>query len=59
MGRWGIRSLETRVGRECSFSRGGGADSTVEIYVSEESEEGGVTVLRQGGSSKNESCQEL
>ena len=48
MGRWGIRSLETRVGRECSISRGG-ADSTVEVYVSEESEEGGVTVLRQGG----------
>ena len=24
MGRWGIRSLETRVGQECSISRGGG-----------------------------------
>ena len=48
MGRWGIRSLETRVGRECSISRGG-PDSTVEVYVSEESEEGGVTVLRQEG----------
>ena len=23
MGRWGIRGLETRVGRECSISRGG------------------------------------
>ena len=23
MGRWGIRSLETRVGQECSISRGG------------------------------------
>ena len=23
MGRWGIRGLETRVGRECSVSRGG------------------------------------
>ena len=23
MGRWGIRSLERRVGRECSISRGG------------------------------------
>ena len=57
MGRWGIRSLETRVGQECSISRGG-PDSTVEVYVSEESEEG-VTVLRQGGSSKSESCQEL
>ena len=58
MGRWGIRSLETRVGQECSISRGG-PDSTVEVYVPEESEEGGVTVLRQGGSSKSESCQEL
>ena len=48
MGRWGIRSLETRVGRECSISRGG-PDSTVEVYASEESEEGRVTVLRQGG----------
>ena len=45
MGRWGIRSLETRVGQECSISRGG-PDSTVEVYVPEESEEGGVTVLR-------------
>ena len=54
----GIRSLETRVGQECSISRGR-PDSTVEVYVSEESEEGGVTVLRQGGSSKSESCQEL
>ena len=61
MGRWGIRSLETRVGQECSISRGRGPDSTVEVYVPEESEEGGVTVLRQGGggSSKSESCQEL
>ena len=24
MGRWGIRGLETRVGRECSISRRGG-----------------------------------
>ena len=23
MGRWGIRNLETRVGQECSISRGG------------------------------------
>ena len=35
------------MGRACSISRGG-PDSTVEVYVSEESEEGGVTVLRQG-----------
>ena len=58
MSRCGIRGLVTRVGRECSISRGG-PDSTVEVYVSEKSEERGVTVLRQGGSSKSESCQEL
>ena len=46
MGRWRIGGLETRVGRECSISRGG-PDCTVEVYMSEESEEG-VTVLRQG-----------
>ena len=61
MGRWGIRGLETRVGRECSISRGR-PDSTVEVYMSGESEER-VTVLRvktwQGGSSKSVSCQEL
>ena len=34
MGRWGIRGLETRVGPDC----------TVEVYMSEESEEG-VAVL--------------
>ena len=60
MGRRGIRGLKTRVGRECSISKG--LDCTVEVYVSEESEER-VTVLRvetqRGGSSKSESCQEL
>ena len=56
MGGWGIRGLE-RVGRKCSVSRGG-PDCTVEVYMSEESEEG-VTVLWQGDSSKSESCQEL
>ena len=54
MGRWGIGGLETRVGQECSISRGG-PDCTVEVYMLEESEEG-VTVLWQGGSSKSESC---
>ena len=59
MGRWGIRSLETRVGQECSISRGG-PDSTVEVYVPEESEEGGESqCYGRGGSSKSESCQEL
>ena len=46
MGRWGIRGLKTRVGRECSISRGG-PDCTVEVYILGDSEEG-VTVLRQG-----------
>ena len=46
MGRWAIRGLETRVGRKCSISRGE-PDCTVEVYMSEESEEV-VTVLRQG-----------
>ena len=58
MGRWVIRSLETRVGQECSIRRGG-PNSTVEVYVQEDFKEGGVTVLRQGGSFKSESCQEL
>ena len=48
MGRWGIRSLETRVGQECSISRGG-PDSTVEVYVPEESEEGGSHSVTAGG----------
>ena len=58
MGRWGIRGLESRVGRECSISRGG-PDSTVGVYVSEKSEEGSHSVTEEGGSSKSESCQEL
>ena len=36
MGGWGIRGLETRVGRECSISRGE-PDCTVKVYMSEES----------------------
>ena len=48
MGRWGIGGLETRVGRECSISRRG-PDCTVEVCMSEESEEG-LIVLRQGAS---------
>ena len=57
MGRWGISGLETRVGQECSISRGG-PNCTVEVNMLEKSEEV-VTVSRQGGSSKSESCQEL
>ena len=47
MGRWRIRSLKTRVGQECCISRGG-PGSTLEVYISEESQER-VTVLCQGG----------
>ena len=58
MGRWSKTGLNTRVERECSISRGG-PDCTVELYMSEESDEE-ITVLRSGGdSSKSESCQEL
>ena len=46
MSRWEIRGLETKVEQKCCISRGG-PDCTVEVYMSEESEEG-VTVLRQG-----------
>ena len=45
--RWGMRGLKTRVGRERAALADGTLDCTVEIYMSEESEEG-VTVLRQG-----------
>ena len=41
MGRWGIRGLESRVGRECSISRGGAGFHSGGIRV------GGV---RGGGS---------
>ena len=48
-----------RVGQECSISRGE-AGCTVEIYMSEKSEEE-VTVLRvrtwRGAAPKSESCQ--
>ena len=53
MGQRGITGLETRVTREYSVSKGG-PDSTVEVYVSEESE-----CYGRGGSFKSESCQEL
>ena len=45
------------MGRECSISKEE-PDCTVEVYLSEKSEEG-VTVIRQRGSSESESCQEL
>ena len=48
MGRWGIRSLETMVGRECSISRGGARFHSGGIRVGGV-RGGGVTVLWQGG----------
>ena len=48
MGRWMIGGLEARVTRECSSISRGGPDCTVEVYMLEESEEEGITVLRQG-----------
>ena len=33
MGEWGIRGLETRVGRECSINRGGGRLYSGGIHV--------------------------
>ena len=54
MGRWGIRGLETRMRRESSISRGGGPNSTVEVYVSEESKEGESQCYGRGSSSKSE-----
>ena len=56
MGRWRIKGLETRVGRECSISRGG---QVVQWrYTCRRSQKEGVTVSR-AGSSKSENCQEL
>ena len=48
MGRWGIRGLESRVGRECSISRGGARFHSGGIRVGGV-RGGGVTVLRQRG----------
>ena len=56
MGRWGIRGLETRVGRECSIGRGAILYSGG-IHVG--GVRGGSHSVMAGGSSKCESCQEL
>ena len=58
MGRWGIRGLETRVGRESSVSRGGARSHSGGIHV------GGVRAgshldSTEEDSTKSESCQEL
>ena len=57
MGRWGIRSLETRVGRECSISRGGARLYSGGIHVG--GVRGGSHSVTAGGNSKSESCPEL
>ena len=58
MGRWGIRSLETRVGRESSVSKGGDRLHSGGILVG--GVRGGSHSDSAGeGNSKSESCQEL
>ena len=58
MGRWEVRGLKAREGRECNISRGGARLYSGGIHV------GGVrrgshSVMAGGGSSKSESYQEL
>ena len=57
MGRWRIRGLERRVGRESSFSRGGARLYSGGIHVG--GARGESHSDSAGGSSKSESCQEL
>ena len=59
MGRWGIRSLETGVGQECSISRGGARFHSGGIRAGGVRGGGSHSVTAGGGSSKSESCQEL
>ena len=46
-GQMGDKRFGDEGGARVQHQQRGGPDSTVEVYVSEESEEGGVTVLRQ------------
>ena len=60
MGRWGIRGLESRVGRECSVSRGGARLHCGGIHVGGVRGGGSHSDYGRGGQcSKSESCQEL
>ena len=59
MGRWGIKSLETRVGQESSISRRGGGFHSGGIRVGGVRGRGKSQCYGRGGSSKSESCQEL
>ena len=57
MGRWGIRGLESRVGWECSISRGG---KIVQWrYTCRRSPRRESRCYGRGDSYKSESCQEL
>ena len=47
MGRWGMRGLETRVGRECSNSRGEARLHSEDIYVG--GVRGGSHIVTAGG----------
>ena len=51
----GIRGLETKVGQECSISRGGGQIYSGGMHVG--GVLGGSHSVTAGGSSKSESCQ--
>ena len=60
MGRWRIRGLKTRVGRECSISQGGGGQIVQWRYTCRRSPRRESQCYgRGGGSSKSESCQEF
>ena len=48
MGRWGIRSLESRVGRECSISRGGARFHSGGIHVEGVRGRGSHSVTAEG-----------
>ena len=49
---------DKRLGQECCINRGG-PDCTVEVYMSEESEEGESQCYGRGVSSKSKHCQEF
>ena len=57
MSKWGIRDLETRVGRESSINRGG--QIVQWRYICRRSPSRKSQCYGKGGSSKSESCQEL
>ena len=52
MGRWEIRGLESRVGRECSISRGGARLHSGGIHVGGVREGGSHSVMAEGAASR-------